>query len=319
MIAAVPDSPEPQQQYVHSPDRPQCELTNLFLEQLLVDDDDEESDMSTLPEMVDTLKFSLPSAILFLLGSTVYIILAVMDLRWDDSYYYDSSQDDYPEPSYPLDPYTRLSISGPLIFIVNAMVDFSRCIYYAKNTGLKNRSLFDRDLRAGTSSVIIFGLAASVDLWVALPVDNDVSASTMARRDMLAAHLWLFSALAAMAQLDYKCGRTPVILVFVGNVMFLVGTLIDVMISYLADPDLVTSDGYILLRLGLLSSILWFVDAILYLWADVHIIKFHCSKSEVPSEVLTICDSSHNPSINMTCVKLTQPEMTSTPRTLQFV
>jgi len=72
---------------------------------------------------------------------------------------------------------------------------------------------------------------------------------------------------------------------WVGDILFLFGSCIDLTITYISDPDIINAiiNGLTLADWDCISSALWFVDAILYLLADIillHILYYHsCSSS----------------------------------------
>jgi|AntRauTorckE5430_2_1112549.scaffolds.fasta_scaffold05917_2 hypothetical protein len=209
------------------------------------------------------LIFSVPSNTMFLLGSLCYVMLSVVDLlEWEKS---NSLDDDASSISIFDHFYTNVGIIGALLLILNVAIDICRCFNLYVTSQL---SLCHEDLRADISSAFFFGCAAFVDLWVALPSHHSVRFD--ADLGVISAHLYFFSAVCAMTGLAYDPSNTVVMLNFKGDIMFMFGSLIDLVVSYISDPDIVDSNQRILLALGLLSSILWFADACLYLLADFY-------------------------------------------------
>jgi len=245
------------------------------------------SSLSTLDEMFRDLRFSLPSGILFFIGSILSLSLALIDLKWGDYYYseeyYNAYGDgdgvnddaDAAEDSIIFDPYTIISIAAAVGYILNPIVDVTRCIYYKKDN--PKLSWWDRDLRYDLASALLFCLAASIDLWASIPKSK--SGSNLSQEDvdaqivtatLVSCHVYLLSAIASLMGLN--CGSCfkgwPFALGFIGDMLFLMGSIIDVSISYISDPTFISFDPMILLKLGILSSALWLVDSVLYLLAD---------------------------------------------------
>jgi len=222
----------------------------------------ETSDEESLETAEDILlTFSVPSNTLFLLGSTCYLILAGVDLEWENII--DGLDGNASDISNWDHFYTNVGIIGATLFTLNAVVDFSRCVHISKTFQL---SLCHEDLRADSSSAFLFGCAAFLDLWFALPSHQD--AWFVTAFGMISAHIYFFSAISAMTGLAFDRSSKVVILNFMGDIMFMVGSLIDLVISYISGLDICVSTQRILLVLSLLSSILWFADACLYLLAD---------------------------------------------------
>ena len=238
------------------------------------DDDDENSIESLEYEKNVLLKFSFPSNIFFLIGSACYIILSVMDFKWadyysDDGYYYKYVSNEEEEVSSKIDYYSCLSILGSVLFFMNATIDMSLCFYHVKTDETNELTLWHKELRVDSSSAFFFGCGALMDLSRALaspPEEPNADASGML--DIVSSHLYFFSAVCAMTGLTFDRKNKVAMLNLTGDVMFMVGSLIDIIVSYISDPDIVTANYHIFLRLWLFSSVLWFVDAALYLLAN---------------------------------------------------
>ena len=261
--------------------------------QLVETDDEESSDgsssssQSTLAEMRDELKFSIPSNIMFLLGSTCYAILSVLDFESmgddeDDDYYGDD--DGTQSQSVDISFYTVLSIVAAGLLISNALIDLGRCLHVVK-VEQRYPSLFHRALIQDSSSAIFFMSAAAIDLYGAFPQHNYKPGGVSGAMSMLSAHLYLLSAWPVLNQ-NCSCNSEAATLNLVGEIMFLVGSTIDVGISYLSDPDIVKANQLILLRLSLLSSLLWVLDAILYLCANAIVLSNMKLDIRIPTEFI---------------------------------
>ena len=250
-------------------------LLHSNLEEPLPRNNDDENSIESLEyEKNVLLKFSFPSNIFFLIGSACYIILSVMDFKWadyysDDGYYYKYVSNEEEEVSSKIDYYSCLSILGSVLFFLNAAIDMSLCFYYVKTDETNELTLWHKDLRVDSSSAFFFGCGALMDLSRALaspPEEPNADASGML--DIVSSHLYFFSAVCAMTGLTFDRKNKVAMLNLTGDVMFMVGSLIDIIVSYISDPDIVAANYHILLRFWLFSSVLWFVDAALYLLAN---------------------------------------------------
>jgi len=57
--------------------------------------------------------------------------------------------------------------------------------------------------------------------------------------------------------------------------LFALGSIIDVIISYISDPEVLRESNKVLADWGCLSSSLWVIDACLYLFADATVVWYH--------------------------------------------
>mmetsp|Transcript_5983 Transcript_5983/g.9072 ORF Transcript_5983/g.9072 Transcript_5983/m.9072 type:complete len:336 (+) Transcript_5983:344-1351(+) len=264
---------------IPGPERNLCgddHLPNSNLEDPPRNDNDENSIESLEYEKNILLKFSFPSNFLFLIGSACYIVLAVIDLKWGDYYYGDNengyyvSNEEEEKDSSKIDYYSYLSILGSVLFFVNAAIDMSLCFYYLKTDETNELTLWHKDLRSDSSSAFFFGCAALMDLSRALasPPAEEPNEDASGILDIVSSHLYFFSAVCAMTGLKFDRKNNVAMLNFTGDMMFMAGSLIEIVLSYISDPGIVAANYHTLLRFWLFSSVLWFVDAALYLVAN---------------------------------------------------
>jgi hypothetical protein len=257
-------------------------------------DNDQGTETSSKSSVISSVKdhyelyFSIPSNLLFLFGSICYTILSILDLEWesnDDSAQDDVTNDDGQEEeeedtsgylSTVFSFYVYISLIGASLFVLNALVDMSQCFFLQKSNFKK--AFCHQEFLACASSALLFGCAAMLDLM------NSISVNVFSRygddagyMNIVSAHLYLMSAICAMMNTNTISiySGTHEMLNVAGDIMFMVGSLIDVIISYISDPDIVASNQHILLRLGMLSSVLWVIDALFYLVADIFFWKVH--------------------------------------------
>mmetsp|Transcript_4294 Transcript_4294/g.8223 ORF Transcript_4294/g.8223 Transcript_4294/m.8223 type:complete len:343 (+) Transcript_4294:243-1271(+) len=238
----------------------------------------EESVISSPVQDYYELYYSIPSNLLFLFGSICCTIISLLDMYSDSN---DADNDDDGDDDGNFSFYVYISLIGASLFVLNALVDLSKCLFLEKYSNFK-KSCFQQEFLSKVSSALLFGCAAMLDLMDSVSVnvfsryDGDDAGECM---DFVSAHLYLLSAICAIVNSDiygaYTSTSSHEMLNVVGDVMFMVGSLIDVGISYISDPDLVSSNQYFLLRLGMLSSVLWVIDALFYLVADVSFWKDH--------------------------------------------
>jgi len=286
-------------------------------------------------EIRKDLRFSIPSNVVFFVGSILYLILSVIDFQYGDYYYgeyyhgdyYDNQMDSITNvdgstanitsavvdgmdnesdtgatsDTIKIDSYTMLSIAAASAFILNAIIDFCRCVHY-RHTNSKVHSLWHEDIRADVITAILFGIAACIDLWGAIiygiSAYTDTSEKLIARATLVSTQVYLLSAIAAIMGLDWKCKSLVLLLAITGDILFLIGSIIDVVISYLyVIPAAVQSvDPVLLLKLSLVSSTLWLVDSILYLWSDCHCLLLLYRRRrdiEKKMEIESSCEMQH--------------------------
>lgn len=188
--------------------------------------------------------------------------------------------------------YQTLYSMGPFLFIVNAMVDVRWALGGSQVSGLSFvqiarfwwTSLGEREhvssmLQTWDLSIaVFFGFGAIFEFYSTLVDDDNVHGKGYTIGyyvNMVSMHTYLISGLLAIQKdraLLCAFGRSPSrCLMSVGVLLFLMGSVLDCVISYLYDPELLTDNiisEVTLTACNLSSSVLWFIDAILYIWAD---------------------------------------------------
>lgn len=328
------------------------------------DDDDDYSRVSSSQEDEDESTFEdYASNLLFLLGSILFVWLAVWDLLDDDFGWGDDddSTDDDGYKGSPIkimgtmlsDPYVALSAIAALLYVFDACFQMAKlfchgdatsesksnsdtfigneigsdresmllysddqkesvCNYYRQDSNdvghrltLKSNnnnlcgSFWKRNGKCITSFLVgsTFGIAAFLDLVSGLIVDWDEDTSDMF--DMVAVHLYLINSLILCAPIFSKCFHNPRRIIpryrsekleYVGDLLFLAGSMIDVMCSYInLDETASISDWFFLL-----SAVLWLIDACFYIAADW--IAFHEEDLEEDDDIYItrLSDVSHS-------------------------
>ena len=190
----------------------------------------------------------------FLMGGVLYLWLSIWDLRSDTAKWYLYQQG----PDYR---YEILSVLAPMMYLVNAIVDLDATIPWTHVIGLPRRRYYAGSNKWEAANALMFGTAATFDLLASLKRRDAVLSYI---HGSVAVHMYVINAVMVLLQRKYSSG-VQATLVQAGDVLFLFGSLIDVVINYLSYPlagtptDAVTSDIF-----SLLSSVLWLVDALLY-------------------------------------------------------
>ncbi len=236
---------------------------------IYVDENDNEStnmdetSLSTTESYFDSKEFMIEvlSNLMFLVGSSFYLTTSAMDWKWamflenvDDDYY------DYDDDAvyFELDSYTYISIFGAVLMILNALLDLSQCIRRANTSGII--SILHRDILSNFLAACTFGFAGTMDLWLCFLSGNVLN--TMNRSYIASANLYLLSAVLSLCGKPMcRCSKADGVLNLIGDWLFLKGSLIDVGVSFVSDPEIMNINSQMLSGLGLFSSFLWLVDA----------------------------------------------------------
>lgn len=223
-------------------------------------DDSSESSSESIYEFKDFM-FVVLSNCMFFIGSSCYVTTAHWDLKWyigvqnsDDDYY---KYYDFSIKHFEMSTYTAIVIFGATLLIFNATLDLTVCLNRAKSYEV---SVFHRDIFSDILSAVAFGLAASIDFVTTFLTGNVVHLITTT--SIVSAHIYLLSAIFSLWGTPLcKCYTSEGRLSLIGDWLFLVGSLIDVIISYISDPALIKVNDIILYRSSVFSSFLWLTDA----------------------------------------------------------
>jgi len=236
------------------------------------------------------LKSSIPSNVIFLLGSVLYLKLSHMDLIDANSYYDNNNEDyddDYDDDYYYnqyINKYTVISGFGALLFVFNAIWDIYWCFGrerewreqidagYESDDEEENEA-YHREERQNLISAITFGIAGLIDLAVSFINNEDVTANFT----IITANIYLLSAISALKGTILSCPSIPTGLALIGDLLFFLGSLIDVAVSLISDPEIFNLNDRILAKWGCVSSTLWLINAVLYFAADITVIWYRSS------------------------------------------
>lgn len=233
-----------------------------------------------------SLKFSFPSNICFLFGGLCFLMTAFHDLQQEDSdirkefhFMPMIATDDFAfnnqisashrnlDSSF--DTYNMTIVFGAGFYILNSLFDLCHCIYYVKKSPEAD-SLLHRSIRSSTMSAIFFGIAAWIDFWACLSDNINYDANLVA---IMTSTLYLFSAISSVSGLEWNISNQALVLGFMGECLFVIGSILDCVTSYVSDPDLINLSQTDIHILAFVSSVLWVIDAFLYLVADIIIYR----------------------------------------------
>lgn len=116
------------------------------------------------------------------------------------------------------------------------------------------------------ASNLLFGMGAVIDTFDCLHLMLQGEDPSGADQRSLSAHLYFLSGLCICYALNFSCIRCYQLLIRIGDLLFLLGSVCDLIITY--STQYVRNSASIN-RFWLVSSTLWLVNSILYLVADV--------------------------------------------------
>jgi len=172
-----------------------------------------------------------------------------------------------------------LAVLGPLIYLCNAFVEIAVAIRPIRRASGEYHHQYLPLLTTATScrvqshwdllSNILFGIAAAIDLTIALhrhiTDSTETFSSTVDLRFISVYWYFLSGSTAVFGFQHFSFCTSPIyrLLIGTGDILFLTGCTIDLILSCLARSE---ED---ICRFLFLSSILWLVNSVLYLVADV--------------------------------------------------
>ena len=222
------------------------------------------------------------SNVTFLIGSCLYFALSLIDWRnsWKlseaasdaDDTANSASSDDYGSNRW--DAYTLFTLLAPLSYLVNAMQDTYQNLKGGSSSSSANGYCQVCTKQLGID--LLFGVAAFLDaagtMVESLGFGHDIVSEKFVDDMILstsAVHVYLFQAiLVCWMRVDDYGNIVSNYLQWGGDGLFLIGSLIDVIISYMVLDDMEESHVHWVLAASLLSATLWLVDAIFYISAD---------------------------------------------------
>ncbi|KAI2501728.1 hypothetical protein MHU86_12734 [Fragilaria crotonensis] len=189
------------------------------------------------------------SNIFFLSGSVVYVFIAMWDLTSPGEETYDHNRHVSLVVFVNWSLYDVLTTAAPFMYIMNAVCEF--------------QSAFVDNLHWELAVSTIFGMAALMDMVGALVADSgSVRLDTLP--SIMAVHFYFIQAVLAFSGSSFRYeNHIACLLQCGGYLLFLVGSFIDVMVSYM-DGKVWNVAGW-----GMVSSSLWLLDALFFIVADL--------------------------------------------------
>ena len=233
-----------------------------------------------------SFKRSVTSNVLFLLGSTWSTILSILELK---KHYYkeqlqaleisDGNDDYYGTSIY----YENVSLAVSILYCLNAFMDYKVARGKINTADVETSEYaFIRRLQSINSesaSAICFGAGAFIDLLISTMTENykliimslcGIGSIGDFDKNMgkTSVHLYFLSAVFCLLRSDFTTEDVSSRVYLLGDLLFMAGSVIDLVTNYLADPFYAETKQVTLLWLYLLSCELWLIDACLYLLGD---------------------------------------------------
>lgn len=249
------------------------------------------------PQPVNIFSFSLKlSNFFFFFGSIFYlftsiwtIVDAYRDAAEEKDYDDDEASDDdedYDEPFWSV--YKLISSLGALMYLTNALVDGR--VAFAEIIGQEGAvgRFGGTSPKLEVAAAITFGVAALCDLLSEL-VWNDDNAWFGYFAGCAAVNIYLVNALLVLSARRPTFKSLPQTLMSAGDILFFIGSIIDVLISLIDNPKAPLSRGIKIAWSSFTSATLWFIDSLLYMLAD-HLSDNEDDYSSVDSGALCLSE-----------------------------
>jgi hypothetical protein len=162
--------------------------------------------------------------------------------------------------------YFIVSILAPLSYVVDAVLELGDLPIV--ESGHLQQGFHDKP-RLEVGVQLTFGAAAVCDLMSAL-IYREESPSCSYDFSIAAVHWYLVNAILMLSTKQLSCRSRFTSLSLIGDVLFLIGSIIDVFLSYFFNTR--SSDAvWRLVSIGkVVSSLLWLIDSILYILANIY-------------------------------------------------
>ena len=189
------------------------------------------------------------SNVFFLSGSVLYVWIAMCDLMSPGDETYEDSRRVSLLVNASWSLYDILTTAAPFMYIINAVFEF--------------RSAFVENLHWELAVSTIFGMAALMDM-VGTLVSGSGSLRLAALPSIMAVHFYFIQAILAFCGSSFRYDNQIACLFQSGGyLLFLVGSFMDVLVSYMDSKVWNVADW------DMVSSSLWLVDALFFIIADI--------------------------------------------------
>jgi hypothetical protein len=162
--------------------------------------------------------------------------------------------------------YYIICVLAPLCFVVDAVLQLGDLPMV--ESGHLRQGFHEKPmLEVGVQ--LTFGAAAICDLMSSL-IYREESPSCSYDFSIAAVHWYLVNAILMLSAKQLSCRSRFTSLSLIGDVLFLIGSIIDVFLSYFFNTR--SSDAvWRLVSIGkVVSSLLWLIDSILYILANIY-------------------------------------------------
>ena len=201
----------------------------------------------------------------FFVGSILYLGVSVWNVIDAYRYYGEHYDDDDEENEQFWTGYRLLSSTAAIMYVANSLIDGRVAIFEIR--GKRESIRFGEDPRWEIGAAVTFGVAALFDFLSALIWnDNDMWPGYFT--GSAAVDIYLLNAVLVITGRKPNFTTLPESFMSAGDILFLIGSAIDVIISFVDNPKAPSSRSILIAWLSFASSALWFLDALLYICAD---------------------------------------------------
>jgi hypothetical protein len=218
-------------------------------------------------------QYSQVSNFCFFVGSILYVwtsTISVIDAyRYYDDYEGDDDGDGTDDDETESEPfwtaYKLLASAAAAAYLANSLIDGR--VALGEVQGKVGRSRFGDDPRWEIGVAVTFGVAALCDFLSEL-IWNDDDQWPGYAAGCAAVDIYLLNAVLVLLGRRPRFRSLPETLMSAGDILFLVGSVIDVTIAFVDNPNAPSSRTIEIAWCSFSSSALWFIDSLLYILAD---------------------------------------------------
>jgi len=256
-----------------------------------------------------TPTYIMASNLLFLTGSLLFLWIALWEWIGSDEASSDNSvikEDDVtPADILEWDSMDMLAATAPFMFLMNSCVDIMYAFQVLRTDFQPCR--FGDDPRWEIGVAVLFGMAATCDfLSAVIYVDEKTLAHYLP--SSLAAHFYVIMAIFALWGRDIPDQTASMRLYQAADALFLLGSLIDVSLSYFRTSSTTSEMQLVLERWSVASASLWVVNSILYILADTYLQRSQQAMVDVDLAEDQPCSGEDAPNVNLLQIRAT-PKM----------
>ena len=248
------------------------------------------------------MRYSMMCNGLFFLGSAMQTTYAIWDIRAVGEY--EGFDDDDAAPgddgwTSQDKEYFYINMAGMVMFMLNAAVELAWVRASRKYRPGEGR--FGDDPKLDAWSAAAFGLAAILEFASSISWTDDTPSPIVAHVNMLSMHVYLLSGVLTLKGQGMSCSLCRISSIFLcreespttlartlmelGGILFLCGCSVDVIMSWLYDPEISNISAATLSWGNLVSALLWLIDSILYTLSECILYRLYWR----PVRVFALC------------------------------